>query len=357
MRIVSVKVDALAAPFPEPLRFAAQPLAVNTAVVAHVEEAGGAVGFGYAPTFGFGTGALCSHLADDFAPRLTGADVERTADALAPLADAAGIAGRVAGTARQALAIAEMALLDLEAQLAGVPLHALWDRPAGAVRAYASGGWRFLDTEALVAFARRRLDDGFGAVKVQVGLGPEEDAARLRALREAIGPDATLMLDANRLIPTDRAREWVAALEPFTPLWLEEPLATDRQAALADLRREVPVPIAAGESETEPGELEALVAHGAVDVVQPDVHRVGLTAASAVAGPAAAAGIVVAPHMAHDVSVHTVSGDPAGWVEYFDWFDGWWETPALPVDGAVAPRAVPGHGLRLRPGFLEAHRV
>jgi L-talarate/galactarate dehydratase len=358
VQIISTYAAGVAAAFPTPLRFRERAMTTNTAVIAQLEEAGGAVGFGYVPTFGFGTEAVRRHVVDDFAPLIHLTELRAASDAIAIMTDAASIAGRPAGSARQAMAVLEMALLDIEGQLAGRPLHQLWGQATDSVRAYASGGWRHLPLDELIRFARRAVDEGFDAVKVQVGLSPREDAARVRAIRDAIGPDPDLMLDANQRIPPDHATAWTAALAPFDPAWLEEPVPAQNHDRLATLRRTSAVPIAAGESETEQSELEDLLARRAIDVIQPDVHRIGLEAARAVRSRAAAAKATVSPHMAHELSAHVLSGVSGdGWLEYFDWFEDWWELPIVPRSGRITPPPVPGHGLRLRPGWLDAHRI
>jgi L-alanine-DL-glutamate epimerase-like enolase superfamily enzyme len=358
MRIVRCDAAAVEALFPQPLHFAPEPMTTNTAVVVHLEEAGGATGFGYAPTFHFGTAALRSHVADDFAPVLLGAELHSTPAAVAAMKAVAAIAGRLAGTARVAIGILEMALLDLEAQLAGTPLHRLWGQSCTQIRAYASGGWRHFDVDQLVLFAKQAADRGFDAVKLQVGLSPVEDAVRLREVREAVGPDVQMMLDANQLLPPGAVGQWIETLAPFDPVWLEEPVAAEDHALLARLKDEAPFPIAAGESETESQLLASLVRCRALDVIQPDAYRVGLNAARQVCDDALREGITPAPHMAHEVSAHLLSGVTRdGWLEYFDWFDDWWEEPVVPDGGWVTPPARPGHGLKLRNGWLESHRL
>ncbi len=140
MRIVQADVAAVAAPYPRPLFPAPDPLVTNTAVVVHLHERDGCVGFGYAPTFGFGTQAVRSFIADDLVPRLCGVDYETSADAVAALVAGAALAGRLAGAARLAISMVETALLDIEGKLAGRPLHQLWGRAAAPTPAYASGG-------------------------------------------------------------------------------------------------------------------------------------------------------------------------------------------------------------------------
>jgi L-alanine-DL-glutamate epimerase-like enolase superfamily enzyme len=358
VRIVRADVIAVAAPFPVPLRFAEEPMTTNTAVIALLEEAGGGAGFGYAPTFGFGTAALRALASDDVAPRLIGIDVDDAADGADRMLRDAWIAGRPAGLVRQAVALLEMAIYDLEGQIAGLPLHGLWGQPTAPVRAYASGGWRHLPIEELTRLARCWTDRGFVAMKIQVGLSPAEDARRLQAVRDVVGPDVELMVDANQRIPADAAVDWSASLAPFRPAWLEEPIAADRHGQLAELRASTTIPIASGESETEPSELHDLLRREAVDVIQPDVHRVGLTAAREIGAEAATGTTAMAPHMAHEIGAQLMSGMPGdGWLEYFDWFEDWWESPIVPRLGHVEPAVTPGHGLRLRPGWLEAHAI
>jgi L-alanine-DL-glutamate epimerase-like enolase superfamily enzyme len=358
MRITRADVLTVAADFPQPLRFGPTPMTTNIVVVAQLHEAGGAIGFGYAPTFGFGTAALRAHLADDFTPRLIGIDYVDAADGVRTLLRDAWIAGRPAGLTRLAVAVLELALHDLEGQLADQPLHRLWGQEANAVRAYASGGWRYLPIEELQDRCRAWVDQGFEAIKVQVGLSPEADARRLRAVRDAVGPDVEIMLDANQRMPADLAARWTAALASFRPYWLEEPVAADCHALLASLRASSAVAIAAGESESEQGEVEDLLERNAVDVIQPDVYRAGLTATRDVIREAERRDVMVAPHMAHEIGVQLLSGRSTdGWVEYFDWFDDWWQEPVVPRRGRAEPGPIPGHGLRPRPGWLEAHAI
>jgi len=360
VRIVRASVAAVAAPYPRPLFPGAEPLVTNTAVVVHLHERDGCVGFGYAPTFGFGTQAVRSFLADDLVPRLRGVDHETSADAVAALVARTAFAGRLAGAARMAISVAETALLDIEGKLAGLALHQLWGRAAAPTLAYAGGGWRYLTLGGLVEFARAAVERGFGAIKIQIGLSPQEDARRLRAVREAVGPDVAVMVDANERIPPEAAPEWLNALDGLAPAWIEEPTPAGDHALLRSLRRLGARPIAAGGGETELGELMDLVTNRAVDVIQPGVYRAGFGALRAVGDAAASAGLVFAPNMAHELSAHVTaassSSSPA-WLEYFDWFEDWWDEPVLPVRGLLTPPDRPGHGLALRPGWLAAHAL
>jgi L-alanine-DL-glutamate epimerase-like enolase superfamily enzyme len=159
-------------------------------------------------------------------------------------------------------------------------------------------------------------------------------------------------------MPPDAAEQWIEVLAEFDPLWLEEPFPAHEHERLAQLRTGAPYPIAAGESETEANELEQLLAGDAVDVMQPDAYRVGLSAMREICARAISRGVVAAPHMAHEVSAHVTSLDGDGcWLEYFDWFDEWWKEPVVPNRGRLTPSTRPGHGLELKDGWLESHRL
>jgi L-alanine-DL-glutamate epimerase-like enolase superfamily enzyme len=287
-----------------------------------------------------------------------GADIRDVAEAVGRLLRDAWLAGRPAGLVRQAIAVLELAVADLEGKLAGLPLHRLWGQTTGPTRAYASGGWRHLPIDELVQLARRWADQGFGAVKIQVGLSPDEDDRRLAEVRAAVGPDVAIMLDANQRLPLDAATEWATKLAPHRPTWLEEPLAAELHDELAVLRAATSIPIAAGESESEPTELDDLLARDAVDVLQPDIWRAGLTPTRAAIASGASRGVIPAPHLAHEIGAHVLSGSAAmGWLEYVDWFDDWWTSPRIPDGGCITPARVPGHGLELKPGWLDAHAI
>jgi len=172
--------------------------------------------------------------------------------------------------------------------LAGVDL-ALWDLHCGersladvlgrrraAVPVYGSGVNRHYTLEELVAQARRWKAAGYPAVKIKVGLPDlREDVERVAAVREVIGPDVALMVDANQRWDLLRARRAIEALAPYGLHWVEEPLPADDVAAHVELRRSVDVPIAVGENVHTGYGFRDLLAAGACDVVQPNVVRVG----------------------------------------------------------------------------------
>jgi L-alanine-DL-glutamate epimerase-like enolase superfamily enzyme len=158
-----------------------------------------------------------------------------------------------------------------------------------------------------VAQAERWVAAGFHAVKVKVG-GPDlaEDVRRVAAVRDVIGPDRGLMLDANQRWDLDQAVGSFRALAPFGPAWIEEPLRADDLASHVRLREATAalgIPIALGENLYTRYRFAEFIDAGAVDVIQPNVVRVGgITPFLRIAGLADDRGVTLAPHLLPDLS-------------------------------------------------------
>ncbi|MCG5211800.1 mandelate racemase/muconate lactonizing enzyme family protein [Streptosporangium sp. KLBMP 9127] len=201
-----------------------------------------------------------------------------------------------------ALAAIDLALWDLRCD--GRGLADTLGRRRDTVPVYGSGVNLHYSLEELVAQAGRWAQAGYQAVKVKVGKDDlREDVARIAAVREVIGPDTLLMIDANQRWDLLRARTAITALQPYGLHWVEEPLPADDITSHVRLRQAVDVPIALGESvHTTYGFRDLLVA-GACDVVQPNVVRVGgITPFLRVTELARTFGVPVYPHLLPDVS-------------------------------------------------------
>lgn len=207
----------------------------------------------------------------------------------------------------------DMALWDLKAKRLGVPLYELLGgRTRDDLRLYANGWWYAGGTPDDVGrAARRAIDAGYGGVKFnpfnrQPALDPwhlspavlSTAVDYVGAVREAIGPDADLMVDFNAcLLNVGDALRAVRALEPFKPAFVEEPLPQENYGAMAELRRRSPLPVAAGERLFSTFDFENLLAAGAVDVAQPDLsHCGGVSAVLAIAARAQSGYVPIAPH-------------------------------------------------------------
>ncbi|MEU8118408.1 mandelate racemase/muconate lactonizing enzyme family protein [Spirillospora sp. NPDC049024] len=212
-----------------------------------------------------------------------------------------GEAGRT-GIVPLAMAGVDLALWDLEC--GERPLVEVLGARRDRVPVYGSGVNLHYTLQELTAQAARWAAEGYPAVKVKVGRPSlAEDVARVAAVREAVGPDTALMIDANQRWDLHRARTALRALERFDLFWIEEPLPADDIAAHAELRRGIGTPIAVGENVATVHGFRDLLTAGACDVVQPNVVRVGgITPFLRIADLARVFDVPVYPHLLTELS-------------------------------------------------------
>ncbi len=170
-----------------------------------------------------------------------------------------------------------IALYDLVGKLLGQPVYKLLGAaPCEGVPSYASGGYFCNDPKnQLEHQLARDVAGGYGAYKIKIGEGLADDEARVRLAREAIGPDALLMVDANGAYNAETAYLSMRKIEPYDIHWMEEPVMSDDFAGLETLGRRRIVPIATGESHMTCHEFKRLLDTGAVDVLMPDLTLCG----------------------------------------------------------------------------------
>ncbi|MFC5751549.1 mandelate racemase/muconate lactonizing enzyme family protein [Actinomadura rugatobispora] len=272
-------------------------------------------------------------------------------------------AGR-GGLVTTALAAVDLALWDLRA--AGDGLVAALGRRREAVPVYGSGVNRHYTVEELVAQAGRWRARGRTAAKIKVGRDDlAEDVARVAAVREVLGPDARLMVDANQLWDLPRAIRAAEALRPYDPYWIEEPLPSADVHAYARLRASVDVPIALGENTHTAYEFRDLLAAGACDIVQPNVVRVGgITPFLRIVELARTFDVPAFPHLLPDISGQLACCLPLPAmvedVEDASFADLGLLAEPYPVrveGGLLRPGGHGGHGIRFDPAKLAATRV
>lgn len=286
-----------------------------TVVGVDVTDSDGAVGHGFSWTPSIGGAAVKALLDHDLAPWAVGrpADPALWQQAWEHLHEAGG-----GGVTTIALAGLDLALWDLRARRSGSGLDDVLGRRHDSQPAYGSGINRHYPTAELVAQARRLVDAGYPAVKIKVGGRTlDDDAARVSAVRDAIGPHVGLMIDANQLWDLEGATRAVERLATFDLLWVEEPLRADDFAGHVELRRRIEVPVAVGENVHTRYRFADLVDAGGCDIVQPNVVRVGgVTPFLDIARLARTAGVELAPHLLVELSARLAVTLPATtWVE------------------------------------------
>jgi L-alanine-DL-glutamate epimerase-like enolase superfamily enzyme len=257
------------------------------------------------------------------APKLIGQESLRVEGLWQVMYQESLLQGR-AGSVMRGISILDTALWDLNARSAKLPLHLyLGANVADRVPAYASGGYYLagktpkLLGQELAAYVKA----GFKAVKMKVGrLTPKEEEVRIRAAREAVGPDTLLMLDANNAwsdVPT--ALTYMKRYEPYDPYWIEEPFGPDEIDLHARLAELTPITVATGEIAYGRWYHKELLDKRGAEIIQTDACVCGgITEWKRIAALAAGYGVTVCPHWFHDVHAPLVAATPnARYVEFF----------------------------------------
>jgi L-alanine-DL-glutamate epimerase-like enolase superfamily enzyme len=305
------------------------------------------IGFGYAKRAG-GPGQF-AHAAE-IAPVLIGEDPNDIGRIWTKLAWAGASAGR-SGLATQAIAAIDIALWDLKARRAGLPLAKLLGAHRDSVRCYnTSGGFLHAPLEEVLDNAAASAAAGIGGVKIKVGHPDHaEDMRRVTAARERLGDAFPLMVDANQQWDRPAAQRMGRALEAFDLTWIEEPLDAHDAEGHAALAAALDTPIATGEMLTSVAEHCALIDRRAADIIQPDAPRIGgITNFLRLAALADHHHLRLAPHFAMEIHLHLAAAYPSEpWVEHFDWLDPLFNERLTIQDGRMHVPARPGLGITL----------
>lgn len=317
-------------------------------VTVRLTDAEGAEGVGYTYTVGRNGGAVMATLAREIVELTLGEDADRIEALWQKLWWALHYGGR-GGPTVLALSAFDMALWDLKARRAGLPLWKLLGGHDPRVTCYAGGIDLDLSTDDLLAQTDGNLERGFRAIKMKVGRPKlSEDVARIAAMRDHLGDGFPLMVDANMKWTADQAIRAARAFRPYDLTWLEEPIPPDDMAGHARVVREGGVPIATGENLRTLWDFRHLIASGGVTFPEPDVTNCGgVTPFMKIAHLAEAFNLPVTSHGAHDVTVHLLAACPNG--QYLEahgfGLERYIEHPLVLEDGrAVAPDR-PGHGI------------
>ncbi|MCT9869531.1 L-talarate/galactarate dehydratase [Paenarthrobacter aurescens] len=255
------------------------------------------------------------------------------------------------GVATQALAAIDIALYDLKAKRAGLPLAKLLGSYRDSVQTYnTSGGFLNATLEQVKERATQSVNDGIGGVKIKVGLpDSKEDLRRVAGVREHIGWDVPLMVDANQQWDRATALRMGRQLEEFNLIWIEEPLDAYDFEGHAHLAQVLDTPIATGEMLASVAEHKGLINANGCDIIQPDAPRVGgITQFLRLAALADERGLGLAPHFAMEIHLHLAAAYPREpWVEHFDWLDPLFEERLETKNGRMIVPDRPGLGVTL----------
>ena len=332
-------------------------------LIVRIEDSLGHVGVGWSED---GTGAGKAVVENHFRRLLLGQSADATSVLQEQLYRASIPYGR-GGVVMEALSAVDLALWDLRGHAMGKPVHALiGGRHRDTLEVYASH-LQPVEAEKLVSEAKGYVAEGYRAMKMRMAAGPTQGRAGIARnlelvglIRDAIGPEIDLMVDAYMGWDATFARTMAQELDAFGVGWIEEPLLPDCWDAYAALTAMSPVPIAQGENSFIRAEFLRICSNGEANILQPDIHRCGgVTGFLNAARIAADHGMMVAPHAYSAPTVHACLALPNVKLVEKLTVPNWWkaesseDAPPLILDepvvvnGKVSVSDAPGFGTRL----------
>ncbi len=353
------------------------------AAILRIETDDGLVGWGEGKNAAGSAGtyaALVHMLNDEVAPRLIGrdpADIVQIWEMLynGVRHETASKAGHAMpelsrrGISVAAISAVDIALWDILGKSVGQPVwKLLGGRKADRMPAYASGGWASADKigDQLKSYIDQ---GGFRSVKMRVGAmdgAPHASAARVRAAREALGPDVELAVDAHGTYTVADAKRFAHLVRDCDLAWFEEPVIADDKFGMAEVRASTSVPISAGESEATRFAFRDLAILKSADIFQPDpAFCGGITESMRIGALASAFNLRFAPHLwagapCFFAGLHVCAASPASFVIEYSlganpMIHDLVENDVSASDGMVAIPDGPGLGFTISERFLEAH--
>jgi L-alanine-DL-glutamate epimerase-like enolase superfamily enzyme len=354
-RIVWLQVASCRLPLATPISDAKvltgrqKPMTEIALLFVRVQTSEGHEGLGFSYSKRAGGPGQFAH-AKELAPTLLGEDPSDIARLWDKLCWAGASVGR-SGLAVQAIGAFDVALWDLKARRAGLPLAKLLGAHRDSVRCYnTSGGFLHTPLDQLLVNAAASIERGIGGIKLKVGQPDRAlDVQRVAAVRKHLGERVPLMVDANQQWDRPTAQRMCRTFEPFDLVWIEEPLDAYDHEGHAALAAMFDTPIATGEMLTSAAEHMELIRHRAADYLMPDAPRLGgITPFLKVAAQADQAGLMLGPHFAMELHVHLGAAYPREpWVEHFDWLEPLFNERLEIRDGRMLVPTRPGLGLTL----------
>ena len=360
MRVDGVEVSRYRIPLAKPVGDSTHGIITHFALVtAIVRTDDGLEGVGYTYTVGTtGGAAIASMISDDLAPVLIGKDPRLIEALWEEMWEATHYVGR-GGPAIFAISAVDIALWDLKAKGLQEPIWRLLGGNDPRVRAYAGGIDLNLTLDELEEQTRTNLGRGFEAIKMKVGRPRlSEDLERVKAMRELIGPEKPLLVDANMKWSVEEAIRASRALAEYDVYWLEEPTSPTDYRGHVRIQHEGLLPIAAGENLRTLSEFEAMISAGGVSFPEPDVSNCGgITVWMKVARLAEARQLPVTSHGVHELHVSLLAAVPnASFLEVHGFgLEGFLVNTMHFSSGFAAAPDRPGHGVAFHWPSLKGH--
>lgn len=331
-------------------------------VVVELETDVGLTGTGWMGSLGFGPDLLSQFVDSQFAEYLVGRDPFELQSIHEDLRRQTIYYGET-GMAAWPRGAIDVACWDLKAKAADQPLYRFLGGEQREIPAYVSlMDATEDDLDAVADRHRQYADDGFTAFKTKVGNRPAaEEAARVGAIRDAVGPDADIFVDANQAWTVKKAVRHVEAMAEHGVGWVEEPISEYDVAGHERVANAVEPPLATGEMFYRPERFTHFFEWGELDVFQPDLVRLGgVSGMQEAAAMAHRHNVPLAPHFYYAVSAHVASAAPTGMItEYIPAYDiaAVLADPPIVEDGTVRLPDRSGHGYEIAASARDEYEV
>ena len=338
MKIQAIRARPVAAPMKRPLATSTGKVAEAALLLIDLQTDQGIVGRSYLFAVGRQNLPVIARLVETMAEMVKG-------DAVVPFELEKKLRARhtllgVHNIILFAIAGVDMAAWDALAQSLRQPLVRLLGGAPRPIPAYNSKGLGIMDFASLASEAEELVREGFRAVKLRLGRpAAKDDIEALRAVKKAIGPGITLMVDFNQALSVAEAlRRGRMIDDEGGVLWIEEPIRADDFSGCRRLRDEIHTPIQIGENFMGPEQMAQALAAGACDYVMPDAQRIGgVTGWMRAAALAQGAGMEMSSHLFPEASCHLLAVTPTcHWLEFVDWADPILQEPLTVKDGFVS---------------------
>lgn len=330
---------------------AGRPVTANWHVLAEITTTDGVTGFGYVVALREMFVRAVASAATELATMLPGMSVLEAEAAWQRMAAAGDWVGP-GGLLHYAISPLDIAIWDAAGKTLGQPVWRMLGGHRAKVPAYASDGfWYSLSLEELAASARAAADEGFRAVKLRLGheASPAGEVARVRAVRDAVGPDVAIMVDATETWAVDQAIRTGKALAEAGVCWFEDPIHHADVAGMARVAAAVDIPLATGEHLYNVADFTRLLEARAASVALIDLGRIGgVTPWRHAASVAHGFGVRVGGHVLPEIHIHLLAAAPNGYrVEYVPRSARLLQAMPALEDGAMVASDAPGFGLDL----------
>jgi L-alanine-DL-glutamate epimerase-like enolase superfamily enzyme len=271
------------------------------------------------------------------------------------------------GFETRALASMDLACWDLKGRVANMPVHQMIGGFRDRIPTYVAGGYYApgKSVKDLQAEMTGYVERGAKAVKMKIGaVSIAEDVVRVKAVRQAIGPNVKLMIDANCAYRAYQAVQIAKQIEDQDIFWFEEAVQPDDYDGFAYLAQRTSIPLATGENESTKYGFRDLLATKAIAIIQPDARHQGITEFMKIAALAQTHGIDLCPHGDQQAHLSLMAAIPNGlFIEYypkeFDPMHGrtYLHTPMLESDGCIAVPQVAGLGTEVDADYMQRYKT